>query len=158
MAMTARMRMIGVLATVLAAACVPKVTEPEVWLDGVRLASLGLSGGVVDVRLSVYNPNRFGLRASGLTYDLDLEEPEGGGWFDFTEGRLEQDLRVEPGDTVEVVVPVEFEYRGLGRAIRTLVERGTFDYRLSGMVALEGPVQRGFRYRHGGTVSPSGVR
>jgi LEA14-like dessication related protein len=141
-----------------ASACYPRMTEPEIRLEGARLASLGLSGGVVDVELSVYNPNRFGLRASGLTYDLDLEEPGGDGWFDFTEGRVDRDLEVAPGDTASVVIPVEFDYRGLGRVIRSLIERGTFDYRVSGMVALEGPVQRDFRYRHDGTVTPDEVR
>jgi LEA14-like dessication related protein len=148
--------LLGMLGAV--SACVPKVTEPEVRLEGARLASLGLSGGVVDVELSVYNPNRFSLRASGLTYDLDLEDPGGDGWFDFTEGRVDRDLTVAPGDTASVVIPVEFDYRGLGRAIRGLIDRGTFDYRVSGLVALEGPVQRDFRYRHNGTVTPNSVR
>lgn len=146
------------LLTVTAASCVPKVEQPEVWLAGARLASLGLSGGVVDVRLSIHNPNRFGLRASGLTYDLDFEDPDDGDWFDFTEGRLDEDIEVAGGDTVELVVPVEFSYRGLGEIVRGLLDRGTFDYRVSGLVAVEGPIQRDISYRHTGTVSPSGVR
>ncbi|HUE76669.1 MAG TPA: LEA type 2 family protein [Longimicrobiales bacterium] len=147
-----------VLLTLLTASCVPRVEQPEVSLVGARLASLGLSGGVVDVRLSVYNPNRFGLRASGLTYDLDFEDPETDGWFDFTEGRVDRDLEVASGDTAIVVVPVEFTYRGLGEIVRGLLERGTFDYRVSGLVAVEGPVRRDIRYNHTGSVTPSGVR
>lgn len=149
----------AVLAAVVSvSACLPKVDQPEVWLDGARLSSLGISGGVVDVHLSVYNPNTFELRASGLTYDLDLEEASGDGWVDFTEGTLDRDLRVQPRDTVDVVVPVEFTYRTLGQAVRSLLERGEFDYRVSGSVALEGPVSRAIRYRHTGTVTPDGVR
>lgn len=147
-----------VLLTLLTASCVPRVEQPEVSLVGARLASLGLSGGVVDVRLSVYNPNRFGLRASGLTYDLDFEDPETDEWFDFTEGRVDRDLEVASGDTAIVVVPVEFTYRGLGEIVRGLLERGTFDYRVSGLVAVEGPVRRDIRYNHTGSVTPSGVR
>ncbi|MFP4623939.1 MAG: LEA type 2 family protein [Gemmatimonadota bacterium] len=151
--------LVGVMAWVgLVTACVPKVEQPEVWLGAVRLASIGLSGGVVDVHLSVYNPNTFELRASGLTYDVDLRGPGGDGWADFTEGRLERDLEVAPRDTALVVIPVEFEYRGLGRAVRSLLDRGSFDYRVSGLVALAGPIRRDFRYRHGGAVTPSGVR
>jgi LEA14-like dessication related protein len=146
------------LVALLTSACIPKVEQPEVWLAGARLASLGLSGGVVDVELSVYNPNRFALRASGLTYDLDLEEPGEDRWLDFTEGRFQEDLEVASGDTAVVVVPVEFDYGELGRALRSLLERGSFDYRVSGMVALEGPVQRDIRYRHAGQVTPDGVR
>ena len=157
--MTNRIFALLVLALVgTASACFPRVTEPEVRLEGARLASLGLSGGVVDVELSVYNPNGFRLRATGMTYDLDLEEPDGDGWFDFTEGRVDRELEVAPGDTASVVIPVEFDYQGLGRVIRSLVERGTFEYRVSGWVVLEAPVQRDFRYRHDGTVTPNQVR
>jgi LEA14-like dessication related protein len=147
------------LGAILATSCIPRVEQPEVWLAGARLSSLGLGGGVVDVRLSVYNPNRFALRASGLTYDLDLERPgEEGDWFDFTEGRIDNDLEVAAGDTAVVVVPVEFSYRGLGEVVRGLLDRGTFEYRVSGEVAVESPIRRDLRYRHTGTVSQSGVR
>jgi LEA14-like dessication related protein len=154
-----RSRVLLVTATVLVTACIPRLEQPDVWLDGVRLASLGLSGGVVDVRLSVYNPNRFALEASGLTYDLDLEDPDREGeWLDFTEGLLERPVQVGANDTVEIVIPVEFTYRGLGSAMRGLLERGSFDYRLSGAVSLERPLQRAIRYRHRGAVSPGGVK
>lgn len=139
-------------------ACIPRVQQPEIWLGGVRLASLGLNGGVVDVRLSVYNPNRFDLDASGLTYDLDLGDPEGDGWIDFTEGTLDQRLRVGSRDTADVVIPVEFSFRSLGQLSRSLLERGTLEYRVRGAVALEGPIRRDIGYRHEGTVSPSGIR
>ncbi|NIP81146.1 MAG: hypothetical protein GWM90_18790 [Gemmatimonadetes bacterium] len=153
------MKRIGIVMVVAAAlaACFPKVDQPEIWLEGVRLSSLGLSGGVVDVRLRIYNPNGFELSASGLTYDLDLEDPDGE-WLDFTDGRVERDLRVPSGDTVDVELPVEFTYRGVGQAIRGLLDRGAFDYRVSGLVAVEDPVTRDIRYRHAGTVTPDGVR
>lgn len=157
--MSSRTRGPGLAAVLLiATSCVPNVERPQVSLEGARVASLGLSGGVVDVRLSVYNPNRFDLRASGLTYDLDFEDPDGGGWFDFTEGRLDEDLEVAAGDTAMVVVPVEFTYRGLGNVVRGLLERGTFDYRVSGLVAVEGPIRRDIRYDHTGSVTPGDVR
>lgn len=146
------------LLVVLVGACVPKVQQPQVSLAGARLSSIGLTGGVVNVQLSVYNPNRFGFRASGLTYDVDLEDPDGDGWLDFTEGRFDRRLEVPSGDTVVIEVPVEFDYSGIGRAMRGLLDRGSFDYRVSGVVALEDPVRRNFSYRHAGAVTPSGVR
>ncbi|HUG42154.1 MAG TPA: LEA type 2 family protein [Longimicrobiales bacterium] len=155
--MRARGSMVA-LAAAVAASCVPRVEQPEVWVAGARLASLGLSGGVVDVRLSIYNPNRFALRATGLSYDLDFQDPDGEDWLDFTDGRVDDDLEVGAGDTTVVVIPVEFTYRGLGDIVRGLLDRGTFDYRVSGSVAVERPIQRDIRYRHTGTVTPSGVR
>lgn len=153
-----RVQVLAGLLVVLVTGCIPKVEQPQVWLAGARLGSIGLSGGVVDVALSVYNPNSFTLRASGLTYDVELEDPAGDGWMRFTEGRIDRDLEVSPGDTAVVTIPVEFDYGGVGRALRGLMERGTFDYRVSGVVALEGPVRRDFSYRHTGAVTPSGVR
>lgn len=153
-----RISMVAVLSVALAAGCMPNVKQPEVTLGGARLSSIGLSGGVVEVELSVYNPNGFALRASGITYDVDLEDPSGDGWLDFTEGRLDRRLEVGSGDTTVIAVPVEFSYRDLGQALRGMLDRGTFDYRVSGVVALEDPIRRNFDYRHAGVVSPSGPR
>jgi LEA14-like dessication related protein len=149
---------LAALLAVAASSCVPRLEQPEVSVAGARLASLGLNGGVVDVRLSVYNPNRFALRATGLTYDLDFQNPSDDSWFDFTEGRVDEDLEVAAGDSQTVVIPVEFTYRGLGDVVRGLLDRGTFDYRVSGEVAVERPIRREIRYRHTGTVTPGGVR
>ena len=153
-----RLRVLSGLLVVLVAGCVPKVQQPEVSLEGARIGAIGFSGGVVNVELSVYNPNRFAFRASGLTYDVDLEDPEGEGWVDFTDGRIDRRLEVGAGETVVIEVPVEFQYRDLGQALRRLLDRGSFDYRVSGVVALEGPVRRDFSYRHAGAVTPTGVR
>lgn len=153
-----RLRIVVGLLALLVVGCVPRVQQPDVRLVGARLASIGLSGGVVNVELSVYNPNRFGFRASGLTYDLEVADPDGDGWLDFAEGTIDRRLDVPAGDSILVEIPVEFEHRRLGQAMRTLLDRGSFDYRVSGVVALEGPVQRNFTYRHAGAVTPRGVR
>ena len=42
--------------------------EPLVHFNDAKLRGLGLSGGSVDVVLSVYNPNGFDLNATRLTY------------------------------------------------------------------------------------------
>ena len=149
---------LAVLLTVSVSGCVPRLQQPEVWMTGARLVSLGIRGGVIDVELGVHNPNDFPVRADGLTYDLDFRDPDGEDWLDFAEGRIGERLRVAAGDTASVVVPVEFSYRALGDAIRALLDRGSFEYRVSGVVAVEEPIVRDIRYRHAGTVTPSGVR
>lgn len=155
-------RIVGVILVAglagLGSGCMPDVQRPEVRLEGARLASVGLNGGVIDVRLSVRNPNRFRLEASGLTYDLDIEDPETGEWVDFTNGRLDRDVEVAPGETTVVVVPVEFTFRDLGELARTMLDRGTFDYRVTGRVAVEEPIRRDIGYSHSGQITPSGVR
>ena len=154
-----RSSVMAVLLTTLVVGCIPKVQQPEVWLGGARLASIGLSGGVVEVQLSVYNPNRFTLRASGLTYDVDLEDSSGDGWIDFTEGEIDRYVEVPAGDTAHGrrsrwSSTTEASARRCGG----ILDRGTFDYRVSGRVALEDPIRRSFSYRHAGAVSPSGAR
>jgi LEA14-like dessication related protein len=136
--------------------CVPRMQQPEVRLHGARLSSLGLTGGVVDVRLSVHNPNRFAVDARALSYDLQIRDPDRDLWVPFTDGRLDDDLRIGAWDTLEVLVPVEFSYRGLGEAMRSLIDRGSFDYRLTGVVELRGPIRRDIPYRHTGRYHPAG--
>ena len=150
---------LAALLAVLATACVPKVQQPDIRLSSVRLVSLGLRGGVMDVELEIHNPNGFVLRADGLTYDLEFEVPDGDDeWMEIAEGRIDERFRVEAGDTSSVVIPVEFNYRGLGGALRSLIDRGSFEYRVSGVVAVQTPVVRDLRYSHSGTVTPSGVQ
>ena len=157
--MTRTLRSVVLLATLLMAACAPRVERPDIWLSGVRVVSLGIRGGVMDVTLGVYNPNRFVIQSQGLTYDLDFEAPgDQDRWLDFADGRVDELFRVTPGDTATVVIPVEFDYRDLGSAVQRLIERGSIEYRVSGVVVVEEPVERDLRYRHTGTVSPSGAR
>ena len=48
--------------------------EPLVHFNDAKIRGLGLSGGSVDVVLSIYNPNRFDLNATRLTYRLMVED------------------------------------------------------------------------------------
>ncbi|HVF39624.1 MAG TPA: hypothetical protein VM939_06955, partial [Gemmatimonadaceae bacterium] len=50
--------------------------EPIVRFTDAKIRGLGLSGGAVDVVLSVYNPNGFNLNATRLTYRLLVDEKE----------------------------------------------------------------------------------
>lgn len=142
-----------------AAACVPKVKEPEVRLAGVRVGGLGLQGGLLYVRLSVINPNRFALETEGLTYDVELSDPGAGEerWIDLAEGTFGEEIRVEAHDSTVVEIPVEFRYSGIGGALRSLLATGTFQYRVSGRVAIEEPLRTEIPYRHRGTVTLTGV-
>lgn len=130
------------------------VQRPQVDLAGVRLGSIGLTGGTAHVRLEVANPNNFDIEASSLTYDVDLADAraDDSGWVDFTEGTLTQRIRVPANGRSIVEVPVEFSYRTLGRAARALIDEGSFEYRLSGVVELRRPVGREVRFDHDGVL------
>jgi len=151
---------IVVLALVLLAAawtgaCLPKIQRPDIQLVGVRLGTLGLQGGLLYVRIGVVNPNDFALRASRFTYDIELREPGGEKetWTDFVDGVYDREVVVQANDSTVVEIPIEFRYTGLGAALRSLLETGTFTYRVTGTVNVEQPIRTQLPYKHSGTAS-----
>jgi LEA14-like dessication related protein len=143
------------LATLWTSACMPTIKRPEVQLVGVRLGSLGLQGGLLYVQVGVQNPNGFALRANGFTYRIELREPgqEGEAWSNLAEGVFRQEVQVAAHDSTVVEIPVEFRYSGLGTAVRSILDTGTFNYRISGKVDVEKPIRTDIPYRHTGTAT-----
>jgi LEA14-like dessication related protein len=62
------------------------------------------------VLLNVYNPNRFKLDATRLTYRLLVDSVALGN------GALDQHFVVQSGDSAVVRLPVQFSFAGLGAA------------------------------------------
>ena len=130
--------------------------EPLVHFNDAKIRGLGLSGGAVDVVLSVYNPNGFNLNASRLTYRLLVEDKELG------TGALANAFRVNSNDSTFVTIPVDFTYAGLGAAGRQLLQNGSINYRVIGDFTVNTPIgsftrpydQRG-RFSSFGTSSQS---
>jgi len=108
----------------------------------VGLVSLGLSSGTVSVSLDLTNPGSRELTVRGFRYQLEVLEAlhegseRGNGWTRLAGGFHADEIRV-PGKAKErVVIPVPFEYRALGAALRSFLARGEVPYRLSGEVAV----------------------
>ena len=108
--------------------------EPLVHFNDAKIRGLGLSGGSVDVVLSVYNPNGFDLNASRLTYKLMVEDKELGN------GQIRDAFRVKDRDSTFVTIPVNFTYAGLGAAGRQLLQQGSVNYRVFGDFTVDTPV------------------
>ena len=108
--------------------------EPLVHFNDAKIRGLGLSGGAVDVVLSVYNPNGFNLNASRLTYRLLVEDKELG------TGALNNAFRVGSNDSTYVTIPVDFTYAGLGSAGRQLLQQGSINYRVIGDFTVDTPL------------------
>lgn len=130
--------------------CAPNVQAPEFRVEGVRVGGIGLSGGTVFVRINLANPNRVDLAASSVAYDIDLRG--GDDWLDLTEGTLDETLTLAGEDSLELEIPVEFTYRRLGPAFRSLLDHGSVGYRLSGEVALVRPLRTRVPFRREGVV------
>ncbi len=109
-------------------------SEPTVQLRDVRVVGLGLEGGNVDVVLSVYNPNRFSLDATRMTYRVDVDSVQLGN------GALDSRFVVPSGDTSMVSLPIRFTYRGLGEAGRQILSTGSVNYRVRGDFTVVTPI------------------
>ena len=142
---------------VLGAGCMAGMKKPEVRMEGVKLGGIGLTGGLVYVEVMVVNPNRQELAAQRLTYDFDIADPsQSGEWIDFAEGEYREEMRVGGRDSTLVRIPIEFSYRDAGRALRTVFDRGSLNYRVRGAVDVSKPLRTEVPFRKSGVVTLSG--
>ena len=105
--------------------------QPLVNFSDVKIRGLGLSGGSLDIVLSVYNPNGYNLNATRLTYKLAAEDK------DLASGVLDHAFRVKDKDSTFVTIPVDFTYAALGAAGRQLLEKGSVNYRVIGDITVD---------------------
>lgn len=108
--------------------------EPVVHFRDLRVRGLGVTGGALDVELSVYNPNNYRLDAKRFTYRLLMDSTQ------IATGALEDLFQVRSGDSTVVTIPINFTYAGLGAAGRELLNRGSIDYRVVGDFTVGTPV------------------
>lgn len=154
-----QIRALPVVALLFAAACASVFREPDIELRGIRLGGIGLRGATVVALLHVENPNSFGLRTDSLTYDLELRDRDASDdWLRLATGTIGQRLEVDGNSEQLLEIPIEFSYSDLGPAVRSLLDRGTFDYRVSGRVQVSEPIRRLVPYRKSGRVTLQGVQ
>ncbi|MQA90027.1 MAG: hypothetical protein GEU90_07320 [Gemmatimonas sp.] len=136
--------------------------QPEVRLQAVELAGLGLRGGTLMFNVEITNPNRFALNANQLDYQLSIAENEAAAdtvWYDLASGTYAESISVGAGETATVEVPVEFTYSGLGGAAASVLRAGAFSYRATGTVDVRTPLgSREVPFQHNGTVTLLGSR
>ena len=103
--------------------------QPVVRMQDVRVNGVGLTGGNLDVRLSVYNPNGYRLDATRMTYNVLV-----GDSVQFATGSMDTKFTVSGKDSNVVTIPVNFTYSGIGAAGRQLLNTGGVNYRVTGDV------------------------
>jgi LEA14-like dessication related protein len=103
--------------------------QPIVHLQDVRVNGLGLSGGNLDVKLSVYNPNGYRMDATRMTYNVIV-----GDSVRFATGTVDNRFTVNGNDSSVVTIPVNFTYSGIGAAGRQLLNTGGVNYHVDGDV------------------------
>lgn len=145
---------------VVAAGCMGNFEEPEVRLEGIRVGSVGLGGGLLYAELSVRNPNDFGLETRGLSYDLEVANAGEGDpdWVRLADGRYEDPIIVGAQDSTRFEVPVEFTFANLTGIVGAVLDRGVVDYRVSGTVDVREPRSLSVPFRRVGKVSLDAIR
>jgi LEA14-like dessication related protein len=85
------------------------------------------------VYLDVNNPNRFDLRGTHLQVGLDVENTHLGD-VEFNDA-----FNLPQNQTVTVIVPLSFEWAGVGQAARSALSYGTVNYTMKGTASLQTP-------------------
>jgi len=108
--------------------------EPQVELQEINITGMGLTGGTLDLVFDVYNPNDYRLRSTRLEVGLDLEGKH------FGDALIDRPLDLSPTNHSRVVMPVRFEWAGVGAAARGLLTRQALKYGITGAAMLDTPI------------------
>jgi LEA14-like dessication related protein len=107
--------------------------NPIVEVRDVRVRSIGLAGGTLDVILDVQNPNEYRIDASKITYSFFVDTTQ------VVTGVIERLVTLEEKGRTEITVPVTFGYTEMGIAMRQYLAKGALDYTVRGEFTLRTP-------------------
>jgi LEA14-like dessication related protein len=107
---------------------------PDISLTDITVTGLGLTGGTLDLAFDVYNPNTYRVRSTRMELGLDLEGVH------FGNALLERPLDLSPENHSRVIVPVRFEWAGVGAGARAFFQRQEIKYGIDGAVLLDTPI------------------
>jgi LEA14-like dessication related protein len=99
---------------------------PIVAVRDVRLTGIGVQGGHIDVKISIYNPNDYRLDARAIHYRMFVDT------LQLAEGTIDEHLELRPRDSIVTKVPVTFGLRQVMTAGTELTKTGTLPFRLTG--------------------------
>jgi len=109
-------------------------TRPVIAVRGVKLRSVGITGGSLEATLAIANPNPYPLPVRHAAYAFALADSTEVG-----RGVTAAPFTIPARDSVVVDLPVDVSWQGLRAAARDATRDGTVDYRLSGVVTLDTP-------------------
>ena len=125
-----------ILSAVLLAGCAglpAYFKDPDLKLQRVVVRGVGLTGGTMDLIVSVYNPNSFDLQGTRLQVGLDVENSHVGD-VEYASG-----FQVQKGDTTALSLPLRFNWSGVSGAVRSALGQGDLPYTLKGQLTLRTP-------------------
>jgi LEA14-like dessication related protein len=131
---------LSLAATVLALFACSQIAErafarPAIAVRGVRVRSIGLTGGALEVSLAIANPNPYPLPVQRATYLFALADSTEVG-----RGESAAAFTIPAHDSTVIQLPLDVSWQGLRAAARDAAGDGAVDYRLSGTVTLDTPL------------------
>lgn len=144
-------RAILISATLATAGCAlaqqVRFEPPSARLAGVTITGLGLSGGSLELKLDVLNPNSYTLRSTRLQVAIDLENTP------FGTAALDRPLELPPTAHSDVRVPLTFTWSGVGAGARAVLGKGSLAYGLTGRILVDTPLgERSVELKTNGVV------
>ena len=109
--------------------------RPTIAVRHVKLKSVGLTGGSIEVGLAIANPNPYPLPVHRAVYSFALADST-----ELGRGESPAAFTVPAHDSAFVELPVDLSWQGLRAAARDAARDGTVDYILQGTVTLETPL------------------
>lgn len=136
---TGHLRTAAVVATLLFSACdgiaERAFTRPVITVRGVKVRSVGLTGGAIEATLAIANPNPYPLPVQRATYAFTLADSTEVG-----RGMTATAFTIPARDSAVVQLPLDVSWQGLRAAARDAARDGTVDYRLAGLLTLDTPL------------------
>jgi len=110
-------------------------SRPTILVRGVKVRSVGITGGSLEVSLHITNPNPYPLPVQRATYTFALADSTEVG-----RGESATAFTLPAHDSTLVQLPIEVSWQGLRAAARDAARDGTVDYRLKGSVTIDTPL------------------
>jgi len=126
-------RIAGTLLVAGCAAIGETFKAPEIHLDRVVLRDLSVTGGSLELRLGVLNPNRFDLQGTRLQLGFEVQDSHVG------DVEYRDEFQVQKGDTTALTLPLRFNWSGVSGAVRSALGQGALPYTLKGQLTLRTP-------------------
>ena len=106
---------------------------PLVALKDVRVRTIGLDGGALDLVLDVFNPNDYRMDATRLSYTLVADSAT------VATGAIDKRVTLLNKQHNEVVMPVSFSVKELFGVAEVLLRKGGVEYAVKGDVTMDTP-------------------
>jgi LEA14-like dessication related protein len=150
--------LLAMAVTAAVAAGCGSVRAPEVELNAIRVAGIGLRGASLVAELDINNVNDFDIETDSIAYQLFGNTGSSGAWEPVLQRTVSQRIVLPEDRMTRVEIPIEFDYSDLGGAARAILDRGTFNYRIQGQVFVREPLRRTMPFTKTGRLSLTGAR